>query len=285
MRIRVGLAQIAPSLGDFDGNMQLHLATIETARREGVALLIFPELSLTGYHLREQAFDLAISTASDAPALAPLLAASIDLDLVVSFVEIGERSRYYISAAYLSQGTITHVHRKVYLPTYGLFDEGRYFGPGHEIRAFDTRFGRVGLLICEDFWHLSLPYLLWLDGADLFIFTSASVEHGLIETGVETAGRVNGMLQSYAGLLTSFVVHTNRAGTEEGLDFWGSSAVFGPDGRQLAAGLPMQSQLLITTIDMSDLRTARTALPLLRDERPLWTLHQLERIVRKDDER
>lgn len=280
MPTRLGLAQISPHLGDVAGNIQLHLKTIEQSRRAGVDLLIFPELSLTGYQLREKAFNVALHLEQDAATLAPLVDASRELDIVASFVEVDDRGRHYISAGYWSSGRLVNRHRKVYLPTYGLFDEGRYFTPGDSVQAFDTRFGRVGMLICEDFWHFSLPYLLWLDGAELMILMSASVEHGLPETGVSTAGRVNNMLQNYAGQLTTFVAHVNRSGIEEGLAYWGNSTVFGPRGVLLAEGKAMEPDLLVADIDFADLRAARIALPLLRDERPHWTLRQLERIAR-----
>ncbi len=117
---------------------------------------------------------MAYRPAADDPVFQPLLEASRTLDLVVGFVDEDGRNRFYIASAYLSRGEVLHVHHKVYLPTYGLFDEGRFFAWGDAVQAFDTRFGRVGMLICEDFWHASPPYLLWLDGADLFLFTSAS---------------------------------------------------------------------------------------------------------------
>ena len=102
-----------------------------------------------------------------------------NLDIVVGFVDEDTRHRFYIASAYLSAGRVLHVHHKVYLPTYALFDEGRFFAHGDSIRAFDTRFGRMGMLICEDFWHASPPYLLWLDGADVLLFSSASPGRGL----------------------------------------------------------------------------------------------------------
>lgn len=280
MPFRIGLAQISPSLGDVAANIALHLETVREARTAGVELLVFPELSLTGYQLRERAFDLALHLADDAAVLAPLVHASHDMDIVASFVEVDDRSRYTISAAYWSGGQLVHCHRKVYLPTYGLFDEGRYFAPGDRAAAFDTRFGRVGILICEDFWHMSLPYLLWMDGAELLILLSASVEHGLPGSGGSTAGRVNRLLQTYAGQLTLFVAHANRTGSEDDLTYWGNATLHGPRGNLLGAGPAMESALVTADVDLAELRAARTALPLLRDERPHWTLRQLERIVR-----
>ena len=172
MKVKVGLAQITPKLGDVTENLALHLQTIEEAAEAGVELLIFPELSLTGYRLRDLTFSVALQPTYKDPVFAQLLDASRDMDIVVGFVEADERQKFYIANAYLSQGQVVHLHRKVYLPTYGMFDEGRYFAWGDAVQAFDTRFGRIGMLICEDFWHISPPYILWLDGADILILTS-----------------------------------------------------------------------------------------------------------------
>jgi len=138
-------------------NLDQHLAYIEQAAQQGVQLLVFPELSLSGYALLDLAPTVARKPVASDPTFGPLLEASRRMDLVVGFVDEDVRHRFYISAAYLSQGETVHVHHKVYLPTYGLFDEGRFFAWGDSIRAFDTRWGRVGLLICEDFWHASPP--------------------------------------------------------------------------------------------------------------------------------
>lgn len=281
MPTRLGLAQINPALGDVAGNLALHLEIVDQARVAGVELLIFPELSLTGYRLREQAFEVALHLADDAAFLAPLVAASRDMDIVASFVELDDRGRYTINAAYWSLGKLVHMHRKLYLPTYGLFEEGRFFAPGDRVEAFDTRFGRMGMLICEDFWHMSLPYLLWLDGAELLIMLSASVEHGLADSDISTSTRVNSMLQNYAGQLTVFVAHVNRTGTEDGLTYWGNATLYSPRGHLLTAGPPHETTLVVASMDRAELLAARTALPLLRDERPHWTLRQLERISRK----
>ena len=179
MKLNVAMAQINTVLGDIPRNLEKHLEYIDQARRSGADLIIFPELSLTGYALQDLVPTVAIHPSPADPVFSKLLEASKSIDIIFGFVEEDVRNRFYIAAAYLSAGEIVHIHHKVYLPTYGLFDEGRFFAWGNDIRAFDTRFGRVGMLICEDFWHASLPYLLWLDGADLFLFTSASPGRGL----------------------------------------------------------------------------------------------------------
>ena len=170
MKLTLALAQMNTHLGNLQANLEKHLALAQDARGRGVDLLVFPELSLTGYALQDLAPSVSCRAEAGDSTFQPLLEASRDLDLVVGFVDEDCRHRFFIAEAYLSRGQVVHVHHKVYLPTYGLFDEGRFFAWGDAVRAFDTRFGRVGMLICEDFWHASPPYLLWLDGADLLLF-------------------------------------------------------------------------------------------------------------------
>ena len=169
MKFQIALAQINTRLGNLQTNLEKHLALIQEARQAGADLLVFPELSMTGYVLQDLVSSVAITPTADDPVFRHLLQASQEIDLVVGFVEEDSRHRFFIAGAYLSAGQVVHIHHKVYLPTYGLFDEGRFFAWGDKIRAFDTRFGRMGMLICEDFWHASPPYLLWLDGADITV--------------------------------------------------------------------------------------------------------------------
>ncbi|MBC7232691.1 MAG: carbon-nitrogen hydrolase [Chloroflexi bacterium] len=278
--LKVGLAQIAPKLGDVQSNLRLHLETVERAKAHNVQLLCFPELSLTGYVLKDLVSDVAISAAASNPIMAELLSASQAMDLVVSFVEEDSRHRYYIAAAYLSQEQIIHVHRKVYLPTYGMFEEGRYWAAGDCFRAFPTRFARMGILICEDFWHMSSPYALWLDGADVLLLVSASPGRGLSPEAVLGSSRsVELINQVYATFLTNFVLHCNRVGFEDGLNFWGGSTIFGPDGKLIAQAPYFEEALLVAELDLGALRRVRIQLPLLRDERPELLCKEIERIL------
>ncbi len=280
MKLNVALAQISPQLGNIDENLALHLQIANTAHQEGVQLLVFPELSLTGYWLREQAFSIAMVPSADDKAFAALLDASHKLDMVVGFVERDKRFRFFISSAYLSQGQIVHIHRKVYLPTYGMFDEGRYFAWGNAIQAFDTKFGRVGLLICEDFWHMSPPYLLWLDGADLLILTSSAPESELADDEkLGSVKRVELIVKTYASMFTNFLIHVNRTGSEDGAKFYGGSTVFGPEGNQIVPSTYNREGLFTAELDLTQLSRARIRLPLLRDERSELTARALRRIL------
>ena len=283
MKLKLALAQINTRLGDLHANLDKHLALIEQARQAGVDLLIFPELSLTGYVLQDITPTVACRPLPTDPIFQPLLQASNGMDLVVGFVDEDPRHRFYISSAYLSQGQVAHVHHKVYLPTYGLFDEGRFFAWGDAVRAFDTRFGRMGILICEDFWHASPPYLLWLDGADILLFTSASPGRGLTsEPQLESARWVEHINRAYASLFTSFVVHVNRVGYEDGLNFWGGSTVFDPGGELLVKGPYHQEALTYVEIDLNELHRTRARLPLLRDERTALVMREMTRILDKE---
>ena len=280
MKVKIALAQINTHLGEVNANLEKHLALINQAQAADAELIVFPELSLTGYGLQDLVPNVAHKASVDDPVFRPLLEASQKLDIVVGFVDEDTRHRFFIAAAYLSAGQVVHIHHKVYLPTYGLFDEGRFFAWGDSIRAFDTRFGRVGILICEDFWHASPPYLLWLDGADLFLFTSASPGRGLgKQPALESARWVEDINHAYANLFTSFVVHSNRAGFEDGLNFWGGSTIYDPNGELIAKCPYHEESLLISEIDMNQLHRTRARLPLLRDERTALTMRELQRIL------
>jgi NAD+ synthase (glutamine-hydrolysing) len=279
MKLNLALAQLNTRLGDVEANLARHLKLAQEARDSGADLLVFPELSLTGYVLQDLTPAVAHRPEASDPVFKPLLDASRELDLVVGFVDEDNRHRFYIAAAYLSKGEVVHVHHKVYLPTYGLFDEGRFFAWGDSIRAFDTRFGRFGILICEDFWHASPPYLLWQDGADVLLFMSASPGRGLSsEPILESARWVEHINRAYASLFTAFVAHANRVGFEDGLNFWGGSTVYDPNGELLVKGPYQEEALTLVEIDLNQLHRTRARLPLLRDERTALVQRELGRI-------
>jgi predicted amidohydrolase len=282
MRVNLALVQIATKLGDVEANLERHLSFIKQARAGKADLVVFPELSLTGYVLQDLVPSVAHRPVEDDPVFRPLLKASRDIDVMLGFVDEDARHRFYIASAYLSGGRVVQVHRKLYLPTYALFDEGRFFTRGDTVRAFDTRFGRVGMLICEDFWHASPPYLLWLDGADILLLASASPGRGLNDHDrLESARWVEGVNQAYANLFTSFVVHSNRVGYEDGLNFWGGATVFDPGGQLVAHGPYFEEALVTAGLDLGKLRRIRARLPLLRDERTSLVESELARIISK----
>ena len=280
--LTLALAQIKTKLSDVQANLDKHLAYIDQATSQGAQLVCFPELSLTGYVLQDLTSTVAHKANADDPIFKPLLEASHKTDLMVGFVDEDERHRFFIAAAYLSKGETVHVHHKVYLPTYGMFDEGRFFAWGDSIRAFDTQWGRVGMLICEDFWHASPPYLLWIDGADILLMHSASPSRGLDEHDKMDSSRwVEHINQAYSSLFTNFVVHTNKVGFEDGLNFWGGSTVFDPNGNLIAQAPQFEESLTLATIDLNQLHRTRARLPILRDERTSLVSKELNRILNK----
>jgi len=280
MKLNLALAQITTKLGNLQSNLEKHLTLAKQASQDGVDLLVFPELSLTGYVLQDLVPSVSCRPESGDPTFTHLLDASRNIDLLVGFVDEDARHRFYIASAYLSQGRVVHVHHKVYLPTYGLFDESRFFAPGDSVRAFDTRFGRFGMLICEDFWHISPPYILWQDGADVLLLSSAAPGRGLNGgPKLETSILVEHINQAYASLFSIFVTHTNRTGFEDGLNFWGGSTVYDPDGKLISQAPYFEEALTETEIDLNQLHRTRARLPLLRDERPELLLRELERIL------
>lgn len=277
---RLALVQLNTALGDIQHNLQAHLEWIEQAKGQGADVVMFPELSLTGYMLQDLATTVACRPDADDPIFGPLIKASHDVDLVVGFVETDERFRPHIAAAYLSRGEVLHVHRKTYLPTYGLFDEGRFFASGDQVRAFDTRFGRAGILICEEFWHVSPPYLLWMDGAELLLLVSASpmrdIASGDTFGTVKWVERIN---QAYASLFTTYVAHTVRVGFEDGITFGGRATVFDPSGQLVARGPDLEEGLTVVEIDTEETQRTRSHLPLLRDERLSLFHQELSRLI------
>ena len=279
--LTIALAQIAPRLGLLDENLARHHELIEEARGRGAGLVVFPELGLTGYQLQDLASEVAIRL--DDPRLAGLAAATEGLSVVVSFVEESADHRLFIAAALLEDGDIRHVHRKLFLPTYGLFDERRFFAAGDLLRATPSRLGvGVGLAVCEDFWHLTVPQILALDGAQVLINVSSSPGRDLAatnEVGLGTATSWRLLMRTYAQLTTSLVIFCNRVGVDESISFWGGSEVIAPSGEALFSAPMFEEGLFTVDVPIADIRRERLALPLLRDERPEFQVRELARIV------
>ncbi|MFQ5798131.1 MAG: nitrilase-related carbon-nitrogen hydrolase, partial [Bacteroidota bacterium] len=173
MKFTIALAQIDPVLGDVQRNLKKHLDFVKRAVRKGADLILFPELSLTGYTLRDINLDVAVNPRRSAT-LQKLASESGNISIVAGGVEESENFGLHNAAFFFEDGKLVAVHRKIYPPTYGMFEEMRYFSAGRSVQALDSRLGRLGILICEDLWHISLPYLLVQDGAQVILGLSAS---------------------------------------------------------------------------------------------------------------
>jgi predicted amidohydrolase len=279
--LRIALAQLAPSLGALDDNIAAHHRTLGAARSGGAGLVVFPELGLTGYQLQDLAAEVAMR--ADDPRLVGLAEAARGMSAIVSFVEEAADHRLFISAALLEDGEVRFVHRKLFLPTYGLFDERRFFAAGDTLRTADSRLGvRLGIAVCEDFWHLAVPETLALDGAQILVNVSSSPGRDLAaihEVGLGTAASWRTLMRTYAQLTTSFVVFCNRVGMDETVSFWGGSEVIAPSGEALFTAPLFDEGLHFVDVELGDVRRERIGLPLLRDERPELHLRELRRIL------
>jgi len=278
----IAVAQISPRLGDVDANLALYEQRVAAAG--GADLIVFPELSLTGYFLKDMVSTVALRL--DAPEVTRLKELSRNVALIAGFVEETSDYRFYNSAVYFEDGEIVHVHRKVYLPTYGLFDEGRYFGRGDRIRSFETKFGRSAILICEDMWHPSTVYVAALDHALTIFCPSVSPLRGLNDgEEQDNNARYWEMLNAmYAQTFSLNVVYANRVGFEDGVGFWGGSEIVDPSGARLAKAQYYEEDLIVAQINLRSARRQRIMSPLLRDEDIDLTINELLRIRGRDVE-
>lgn len=282
MDFTVALAQIKPKLGCLDDNMALAEAAIEKGIAAGADLVVFPELALTGYFLKDLVPEVALRL--DSPQIAKLKKLSERISIAIGFVEVSSDFRFFNSAVYLEDGEIRHVHRKVYLPTYGLFDEQRYMARGERFRAFDTRFGRIGMLICEDMWHLSAPYILAMDGAMTLICLSSSPGRGVTESeGLGSAAAWQKLTTTTAMFLNCRVFYCNRVGYEDGINFWGGSEAIAPSGEMTDRGAILEEDFVLARVDGGALRRERIFSPMMRDENLAITVKELKRIDREKD--
>jgi predicted amidohydrolase len=278
----LALAQMAPRLGDRDANRELIRAQIGAARAAGADLVVFPELSLTGYFLKDQVPAMALR--ADAKELKWLRELSRRIAIVVGIVEESAESLFYNSALYFEGGELRHVHRKCYLPTYGLFDELRYFARGRRLGAFDTRFGRMGLLICEDMWHPSTAYLAAADRALSIICISSSPIWGMSKQDLpENALYWEKLTRFHAETWGVFVAYCNRVGFEDGVGFWGGSELIDPFGQPVCKAPYFEPALTIGEVQMRRVRRKRISSTMMRDEDLDLTINELIRVRANGD--
>ena len=280
MNLRIALAQIDPALGDLHKNVTLHVEMAREAVGRGAGLVVFPELSLTGYSVKDMNLGLALRPDNPPPVLTPLLEASNKITILAGGIEEDTSFRIYNSAFLFENGSMRSAHRKVYPPTYGMFEELRYFSPGDSVRVVRTQHGTFGVLICEDLWHLPLPYLLAQQGADVLIAMVASPTRLTGPGGALGVADTNGENhRAYARLLSCYLAFCNRTGFEDGLNFWGASALIGPDGSVVAQGKQFEDDLIVADISDNELRRARQSSRHFLDDDPRLVLRELRRVI------
>ncbi len=278
-RIRVAVAQTDCVLGDLDHNLELHLALIAEAKADGVELLLFPELSLTGYRLGERAVDAARHR--DDPLIMKLAAAAQGIDVLFGFVEEGAAAQLYNAMGAVRDGRLLYVHRKLNLPTYGNLDEGKLFAAGRYIETLPiTGPWHAGVLICADLWNPALVHLAMLHGATVLL---APVNSALGAVGGEFSNPDGWDLavRFYAMMYGLPVMLANRCGHEGDAFFWGGSRILDPYGRTIAAAPDGHVGLISAELDFADVRRARFLLPTVRDSNLNLVQREVDRLAQR----
>ncbi len=270
----VALAQVNPVCGDLARNIALHIEQTTRALDAGADLIVFPELSLSGYLLKDQTLD--IMRTPDCPDFAPLRELSRHISICAGFVEEGDDGIPYNSAFYMEGGDLCHVHRKMYLPTHGMFEELKFFGRGKELSIFETRFGRTGIVICRDLFHPLEVSTMAALGMQLLLAPSAMPARGFSDSTLAIEQTVALALGSASTFLGIFVAYANRVGFDDGLGFYGGSALSDPIGG-ITASAPRFDEALVTGIvDTSHIARRRYQLPIRREEDLEIVRHALE---------
>ena len=286
--VRHALLQFRPEKSRLRESLARLRAHLEALRPHAPQVVVLPEAALTGYFLQGGVRELALTRHE----LLELLVGVYEkvgwegvLDVVVGFYERDEGA-YYNSAAYLElPHRVVHVHRKVFLPTYGVFDEERYLARGRRVEAFRTRFGRAALLICEDFWHSITATIAALDGAEVIYVPSASPARGFQGGYPENVARWRTLAQAVAAEHGLYVVVASLVGFEGGKGMSGGSLVVGPDGRILAEAPLFEEAALLFPLDRERIPPVRYDSPLLSDLEaglPLL-LSDLQRVLGRRD--
>lgn len=270
----LALAQLRPRKGDYAGNLAKIGAMLTQAAslEERPGLVCFPETALTGYFLEGGVREHAV-TAGQLAADLHRVYAGPPVDVCIGFYEVW-RNRLYNSALYVSLGEtvplVRHVHRKMFLPTYGLFDEERFVEHGLEVRAFDTPWGRAAMLVCEDAWHSMTATIAALDGAQLIIVPTAPPARGAWPghgdlSRPASVSRWERLARDVADEHGVFVALAHLAGSEGGKQFPGSAMLAGPRGEVRARGPLWDEALVVARIDLADVTRARADMPLIAD--------------------
>jgi predicted amidohydrolase len=261
-KIKLALAQISCKQGDKTKNLKKIEKTVTGVKSRTADLVIFPELSLTGYTIRDQIYELAETIPGPATNILEKLAKKTGKYIVFGMPELSEKARatVYNSAVLVGPKGLIGKYRKMYLPTHSIFEEKRYLRPGYQTAVFDTKLGKIGLIICYDIFFPEVSRLARLEGAQLIICISASpaVRRMFFET--LTAARA---IENSA-----FLAYVNLVGIEDGLQFWGGSRLIGPQGKILVKAKYDEDDLVIGEVDYADIKPIEAFVPMLKDLRP-----------------
>ncbi|UNO40650.1 nitrilase-related carbon-nitrogen hydrolase [Streptomyces sp. MST-110588] len=275
--MRVALAQTDCVLGDVEENLVVAREQIDAAAAQGADLVVFPELSLHGYHLGGLRRDTSIE--SNDPRLLGL--SVMGPDVLVGFHE-HTSLRAHNTSAYYAEGGLLHAHRKLYLPNYLAWEERKHVSPGQTLRAYDLTKspsgGRGATLVCNDAWQPVLPWLAVQDGAEvLFVPTNSAAS--LDPEAMDTCLYWETLLSYTARMLQCWLVFVNRIGNENGASFWGGSRVVDPRGAVVAQAPKWEPALVTVDIDLSEARRQRRAVPLVAEARLGLIAREVRRLI------
>ena len=262
--MRITLAQVESELGDLEANLARAAEIVRQASAERSDLVVFPELFLTGYALGRVDEDVSLS--ADDERLTKL-GSMTHTDVLIGLYEDGLGVHNYNAAAYYDANGLVHSHRKLYLPTYDVFEERKHFSPGQSMRAYDTRHGRMATLICNDAWQPHLAFLAVQDGARVLLVPTNSSQSRFPER-YDSQTYWRDISVFYGRMFQCYVVFCNRVGDEgEHLRFWGGSHVVDPWG-EIVCSLPDDEEAIVTTeINLANVRKRRREVPLVREAR------------------
>jgi len=258
----LALAQISCRRGDKKANIKRIEEYTARAKQQGADFVIFPELSLTGYTIRDELYELAEEIPGPSTNAVKKIAKNYDAYIVFGMPELSEKARstVYNTAVLVGPEGYVGKYRKMHLPTHSVFEEKRYFRPGYQAEAFETNLGKIGLIICYDIFFPEVCRLIRLDGAQIIVCISASpaVRRAFFETLTVARAIEN----------TAFLAYVNLVGIEDGLQFWGGSRLIAPNGKIIAKAKYDEEDLVIGEVDYADIKPVETFVPAMKDLRP-----------------
>ena len=302
--MKVAVYQTSPALLDLKANLKDVIAKIHQGREKSAELIVFPELALTGYFVGQKYHKVALKM--DSKEIKQLASATKGTAAVVGFIEESQSMNFYNSALVAVDGEILFAYRKLNLPNYGVFEERKYFSHGKQIPVFRLNDFTIAVLICNDLWHPSLPYLGVCQKADVFvtIFSSSEGAMGSEFSNIESWGIINTF---YSRIFGIYNICANRVGVEEweekrsvlaaetaelisaddtdqppqeqSFNFWGGSEIINPFGQQIAKAALHKEDKISAEISKDLLRRKKILLPYLRDDDPHFTYRELQRIL------
>jgi len=236
--------------------------TVTRAKSQAAELVIFPELSLTGYVVRDRIYELAETIPGPSIRIVEKIARKTETHIIFGMPELSEKTQATVhnTAVLVGPEGLVGKYQKMYLPTHSVFEEKRYFRPGYQAAAFNTDLGKIGLIICYDIFFPEVSRLTRLKGAQLIVCISASpaTRRAFFETLTVARAMEN----------TAFLAYVNLVGIEDGLQFWGGSRLIGPQGKISTQAKYDDEDLVLCEVDYSDIRSVETFVPTLRDLRP-----------------